>query len=105
MSRKRTILPGVVVSDPSVLEGVPVFAGTKVPVRTLVDYRDGKSPLYEFLADFPEVPQWQAKRFLDWWAEQEKLGAQDAIAWLFTLRDEKRLAGPTPPKGGPRKER
>ena len=36
------------------LSGTPVFAGTRVPVQTLVDYLEGDS-LDDFLADFPSV--------------------------------------------------
>ena len=35
--------------------GTPVFAGTRVPIATLVDYLAGGHPLDEFLDDFPTV--------------------------------------------------
>jgi uncharacterized protein (DUF433 family) len=56
----------VISCNPKVLEGVPVFAGTAVPVQTLVDYWNGGLPLYEFLLDFPAVQKWQARQVLDW---------------------------------------
>ena len=74
------MIPGVVVSDPDILEGTPVFAGTKVPVQTLVDYWEGGLPLYEFLIDFPAVQRKQAKEFLGWLAEQKKAGKTGALA-------------------------
>ena len=79
------LIPGVVVSDPEIHHGEPVFAHTKVPVKTLLDYRAGQSPLYEFMLDFPEVRREQVKTFLNLWAEQEKAGAKDAQAWLQAL--------------------
>src|SRR5512141_1188250 len=100
---KETILTGLVESDPEVHGGEPVFAHTSVPVRTLIDYRDGRSPLYEFLLDFPEVRPAQAKKFLDWWTEQEKLGVQDVLGWLMALRDERHYFGARRPPPHPKK--
>lgn len=45
----------VVVSDPEVLGGTPVFRGTRVPFQTLLDYLEGGQNLLEFLDDFPTV--------------------------------------------------
>ncbi len=47
-------IPGVH-SDPDLLGGVPVFVGTRVPVRALLDYLEHDRPLAEFLDDFPTV--------------------------------------------------
>ena len=47
-------IPGVH-SDPDILGGTPVFVGTRVPVRTLLDYLEHGRPLAEFLDDFPTV--------------------------------------------------
>ena len=45
----------VVVKDPAILGGEPVFCGTRVPFKALTDYlEDGKS-LSQFLADYPVV--------------------------------------------------
>ena len=38
-----------------ILGGTPVFAGTRVPVRTLFDYLEEGDTLDEFLEDFPAV--------------------------------------------------
>ena len=86
------LIPGVVVSDPEIHHGEPIFANTKVPVQTLLDYRASQSPLYEFMLDFPEVQRSQVKVFLDLWAEQEKVGRRDPKAWLHALVEEKRAA-------------
>lgn len=37
------------------LSGTPVFAGTRVPVHTLIDYLKAGDPLSAFLSDFPSV--------------------------------------------------
>jgi uncharacterized protein (DUF433 family) len=50
----------IVHTDPDVLIGTPVFVGTRVPVRTLLDYLEAGDPLDEFLEDFPSVTREQA---------------------------------------------
>jgi uncharacterized protein (DUF433 family) len=50
----------VVHSDPEILSGIPVFVGTRVPARTLVDYLEHGHTLEEFLDDFPTVTREQA---------------------------------------------
>jgi hypothetical protein len=43
-----------------VLGGTPVFAGTRVPLRNLVDYLAAGDPLERFLDHFPSVTREQA---------------------------------------------
>jgi uncharacterized protein (DUF433 family) len=50
----------VIQSDPEILGGLPVFAGTRVPVQTLLDYLEAGQPLSDFLDDFPTVSREQA---------------------------------------------
>ena len=50
----------VVHSDPDILGGTPVFVGTRVPVRTLIDYLQAGDSLADFLEDFPSVTREQA---------------------------------------------
>jgi len=57
--------PEVIDRSPDVLGGVPVFAGTRVPVRTLIDYLEAGDSLNEFLADFPTVTRKQAVAVLE----------------------------------------
>lgn len=47
----------VIVQDPDILGGEPVFRGTRVPFTTLFDYLEAGEPLAEFLDDFPTVSQ------------------------------------------------
>ena len=54
------IASSLIVSDPEILGGTPVFKGTRVPVRTLFEYlADGLSLEY-FVATFPSVTREQA---------------------------------------------
>jgi uncharacterized protein (DUF433 family) len=46
---------GIIVRDPNILGGTPVFNGTRVPFQTLLDYLEGGQTLDEFLEDFPTV--------------------------------------------------
>lgn len=45
----------VVHSDPNILGGTPVFVGTRVPMKTLLDYLKAGDSLNEFLDHFPSV--------------------------------------------------
>jgi uncharacterized protein (DUF433 family) len=51
------------------MSGAPCFAGTRVPVRTLLDYLEGGDSLDEFLENFPTVAREQAIAFLEQSAE------------------------------------
>jgi uncharacterized protein (DUF433 family) len=44
---------GIVISDPDILGGVPVFRGTRVPFRTLIDYLEAGHPLTNSSTIFP----------------------------------------------------
>ena len=45
----------LIVKDPDILGGTPVFKGTRVPFQALLDYIEGNETLEEFLDDFPTV--------------------------------------------------
>ena len=47
------------------LSGTPVFAGTRVPVQTLVDYLEAGDSLNDFLTDFPSVSREDAIAVLE----------------------------------------
>ena len=47
------------------MSGTPVFAGTRVPVRTLLDYIQGGDSIDVFLDGFPTVKREQVIAFLD----------------------------------------
>ena len=43
----------VIVQDPEILSGEPVFRGTRVPFQALLDYLEGGDTLDQFLEQFP----------------------------------------------------
>ena len=45
----------LITTSPGRLSGTPVFAGTRVPVQTLIDYLENGESLEAFLSDFPSV--------------------------------------------------
>jgi uncharacterized protein (DUF433 family) len=45
----------VIIQDPEILSGEPVFRGTRVPFQTLLDYLEGGETLDEFLEQYPGV--------------------------------------------------
>ncbi len=55
----------VVHSDPDILGGTPVFVGTRVPFRNLIDYLERNHSLDEFLDSFPSVSREQAVAALE----------------------------------------
>jgi len=52
--------------SPDIQSGVPVFAGTRVPVKNLFDYLMGGDSIKDFLEDFPSVSREQAEGVLQW---------------------------------------
>ena len=55
----------LITTSPDRLGGTPVFAGTRVPVQTLVDYLEEGDSLDDFLADFPSVSREHAIAVLE----------------------------------------
>ena len=55
----------VIHSDPDILGGTPVFVGTRVPIKTLLDYLKAGDPLDKFLDHFPSVRREQAIAVLE----------------------------------------
>ena len=58
-------LESIVSVDPEVMSGTPVFAGTRVPVKNLLDYLAAGDPLDRFLDHFPSVRREQAVAALE----------------------------------------
>lgn len=58
-------MSGVVVIDPGVLGGEPVFAGTRVPVKSLFDHLEAGDSIEEFLDGFPSVKREQVIALLE----------------------------------------
>lgn len=55
----------IITCAPDVLGGTPVFAGTRVPVQTLLDYLEGGDSIDDFLKGFPTVKREQVVAFLE----------------------------------------
>lgn len=55
----------VISRSPDVMGGTPVFAGTRVPVQTLLDYLEAGESIDDFLAGFPSVNRGQVIAFLE----------------------------------------
>ena len=50
-----TMGKSLITVDPEIQGGVPVFAGTRVPVKNLFDYLEAGESLDQFLDDFPSI--------------------------------------------------
>lgn len=55
----------IISRHPDVVSGALVFAGTRVPVQTLVDYLKAGETLDRFLEGFPTVRREQAEAYLE----------------------------------------
>jgi uncharacterized protein (DUF433 family) len=66
----------IISRDPEIMNGELVFAGTRVEVKTLVDYLKSGHPISEFLDDFPTVRREQAEGYLQ--ISLEAVGAVSA---------------------------
>lgn len=74
-----TAVPSDVVRvDPEIMSGVPCFAGTRVPVRNLIDYLAGGESLDKFLDSFPTVTREQATAVLELAGELLVAGAHSS---------------------------
>jgi uncharacterized protein (DUF433 family) len=65
MISDMSALDSVVQVDPEILGGTPVFRGTRVPVKNLLDYLTAGDTLDQFLDDFPTVKRHQAVAALE----------------------------------------
>jgi uncharacterized protein (DUF433 family) len=50
-----TVSENVIIKDPNILGGEPVFRGTRVPFKVLTDYLEGGDTLDQFLEEYPSV--------------------------------------------------
>ena len=55
----------IISSSPEVMGGTPVFAGTRVPVQTLLDYLEHGESIDDFLEGLPTVSRDQVIAFLE----------------------------------------
>jgi uncharacterized protein (DUF433 family) len=68
----------LITRSPDRISGAAVFAGTRVPVQTLIEYLEGGDPLDAFLADFPSVTREHAVAVLE--LAKQALDAQATAA-------------------------
>lgn len=71
-------LDSIVQIDPGILGGTPVFRGTRVPVKNLLDYLAAGDTLDQFLDDFPTVEREQAVAALELAKDLPTAGAHSA---------------------------
>ncbi|OLB37462.1 MAG: hypothetical protein AUH11_08770 [Acidobacteria bacterium 13_2_20CM_57_17] len=50
-----TASENIIIKDPNILGGEPVFRGTRVPFKVLIDYLEGGDTLDQFLEEYPSV--------------------------------------------------
>jgi len=55
----------LITASPERLGGTAVFAGTRVPVQSLIDYLEAGHPLDQFLDEFPAVTREHAVAVLE----------------------------------------
>ena len=55
----------IINKDPEILGGTPVFAGTRVPVRILIEHFEAGDRIDDFLDDYPTVSRELATAFLE----------------------------------------
>jgi len=65
----------IISRDPDVLGGTPVFSGTRVPIRILLEHLEAGARIDDFLDDYPSVSRDQAVGLLD--LVIERLGTID----------------------------
>lgn len=75
--------------DPDVLGAELVFAGTRVPVRSLFDHLEGGDSIEEFLEGFPSVRREQVMAVLE---DMEDLGVVQSRRSEPTIAHEEILA-------------
>ncbi|MEM8901551.1 MAG: DUF433 domain-containing protein [Bacteroidota bacterium] len=55
----------IITISSDIQSGTPVFTGTRVPVKNLIDYLRGGDSIEEFLHDFPSVKKEQVHSLLE----------------------------------------
>ena len=55
----------IITIDPEILGGVPVFSGTRVPVKNLFDYLEAGKSIDSFVEDFDTIKKEQILQLLE----------------------------------------
>jgi len=70
----------LITRNDNILGGIPVFTGTRVPIKTLFDYLKANHPLDDFLDDFPTVARGQAQQIIEVVQQQIQEPSYEAIS-------------------------
>jgi uncharacterized protein (DUF433 family) len=62
---QKTSLAAVVTIDQETMHGIPCFAGTRIPVQTLIDFLETGDSIDDLLAVYPYIPRQQILAFLE----------------------------------------
>ncbi len=68
-------MQSIITRDPDILGGIPVFEGTRVPIKNLFDCLEKGYSVGEFLEDFPSVSAAQVSQLLREVERELKLSA------------------------------
>jgi uncharacterized protein (DUF433 family) len=55
----------IISTSPDIMSGTPVFTGTRVPIKTLLDYLKAGESIDDFLEGFPTVTREQVITLLE----------------------------------------
>ncbi|WP_091541340.1 DUF433 domain-containing protein [Thermoflexibacter ruber] len=78
----------VISINPNVMSGVPVFAGTRVPIYSLFDYVLTGETIDAFINDFPTVSKEQAMKVITMAQEILLANSKFILRENFTFRRE-----------------
>jgi uncharacterized protein (DUF433 family) len=70
----------VITRDPDILGGTPVFTGTRVPVRILLEHFEAGDRIDEFLENYPSVSREQAVALIELAIERLTTPSDEAAA-------------------------
>jgi uncharacterized protein (DUF433 family) len=62
---QKNALTNVIAIDKGIMHGTACFAGTRVPVQTLLDFLATGESIDDFLAAYPYIPRQQVEAFLE----------------------------------------
>ena len=62
---QKAALANVIAVDKEIMHGTPCFAGTRVPVQTLIDFLETRQTVDDFLEAYPYVTREQVHAFLE----------------------------------------
>ena len=81
----------VIDRNPDILGGTPVFAGTRVPVRILMEHLEAGDRLDEFLEDYPTVSRTQAIALLERATVMLVCNPDETAAWRISAKATRRI--------------